>query len=404
MTAREAIDYLNSVDWRGSRLGLERMRTLLSRLGEPQKTLKFVHVAGTNGKGSTCAMLASVLKTSGYRTGMYTSPYVRVFHERMQIDGAMISDGELSELTERVRAAADAMDDHPTSFEMITALGFLCFRRNNCDIVVLETGLGGRLDATNVIDTPLVSVITNIGMDHMGQLGGTLELIAAEKAGIIKGGDVVMYCLPENIGRVFEDACVRRGAVLTKADFSDADSIRVPLAGAHQKRNAAVVKTVLNVLRRKGFEISDENEERGLSEVFWPARFELLRKNPDVIVDGGHNVQCAESVAAALKLYYPGQKAALVMGVMADKDVEGMLKVLKPVAGRFFAVSSDTSRAMPPSELAALAAETGFEEPSAFGDIRDALDAAASAAPLVCALGSLYIAQDVRDWAAEIGK
>ncbi|GHV32981.1 bifunctional folylpolyglutamate synthase/dihydrofolate synthase [Clostridia bacterium] len=395
--AIEAVNYLNSVDFRGSRLGLDRLSELLSKLGEPQKRLKFIHVAGTNGKGSTCAMLASILRQAGYKTGLYTSPYVQTFHERIQIDGVMISDAELTRLTERIRKAADAMADHPTSFEMITALGFLYFSDNNCDIVVLETGLGGRLDATNVIGTPLLAVITNIGMDHMEQLGGTLELIAAEKAGIIKsGGDVVLYGLPASVARVFEDACRERGANLVKADFSGTDTIRVPLRGAHQQRNAAVVLTAVGVLRRKGFTLSDDNVAAGLANVFWPARFEVLRENPAVIVDGGHNVQCVESVVAGLKLYYPDERAAIVMGVMADKDVDGMLNALKPVAGRFFAVASDTSRAMPPEALAARAAEAGFEAPQAFSGIRAGLDAALSTGGTVCALGSLYIAQEIR--------
>lgn len=225
-----------------------------------------------------------------------------------------------------------------------------------------------------------------------------MELIAAEKAGIIKnGGDVVLYRLPENIERVFENVCFDRGAKLYKADFSGADSIRVPLRGAHQQRNAAVVMKAVEVLRRKGFELSDESVARGLADVSWLARFEVLRENPAVIVDGGHNVQCVESVVAGLRLYYPNERAAIVMGVMADKDVAGMLKTLKPVAGKFFAVASDTSRAMPAEALAARAAAEGFEEPRAFPSIRAGLDAALETGGIVCALGSLYIAQEIRE-------
>ena len=258
MDYKQALEYINGVSWLGSKPGLERITELLARLGNPQAALRFVHVAGTNGKGSISAMLASVLKKAKLTVGLYTSPYVNRFNERMQINCKPIEDSEVAQLVEEIKLHADAMDDHPTEFEMMTAVAFLWFSRRKCDIVVLEVGLGGRLDATNVISCPDCCVITNIGLDHTAVLGSTLEKIACEKAGIIKEGcSVVMYQQFSEVMEVIRDVCYELNAELTVPDFDDispelnsrdgqvfsygGEAYAVPLLGEHQLKNAATV-------------------------------------------------------------------------------------------------------------------------------------------------------------------
>ena len=268
MTYQEALSYIHSISWKGSVPGLSRTRELLDRIGNPQNKLKFIHIAGTNGKGSTAAMLASIFRAAGYCTGLYTSPFILCFNERMQVNGEMISDEELAEITEFVRPHAEAMQDHPTEFELVTAIAMEYFMRHKCEIVSLEVGLGGELDSTNVIATPEASVICNIGLDHTEILGDTLEKIAAAKAGIIKGGDAVIYRGKESVEQVFEDACARTGALLHKADFDgirlkhadftgqvfdlgERKNLEIPLLGEHQLKNAAVVLETVDELTAK---------------------------------------------------------------------------------------------------------------------------------------------------------
>ena len=265
MTGQEAIAYIHSYQRQAHAPGLERMRILLDRLGNPQKPLRFVHVAGTNGKGSTCACMAAVLQAAGYRVGLNTSPYLITFHERIRVNGEMISDEALAALTEEIRPIAESMAEHPSEFELVTAIAFLHFLRSRCDVVVLEVGLGGALDASNVIDVPEVAVITALGMDHMAQLGPTLRDIAAAKAGIIKpGGCVVSYGGSPEADAVIRRVCQEQRADLTEVDFSrlsvqQADlqgtrfdfsphrNLELPLAGAYQPRNAAAAITALEV-------------------------------------------------------------------------------------------------------------------------------------------------------------
>ena len=269
MTGPEAIAYIHAHQWQRHAPGLHRMRALLRALGDPQAQLRFVHVAGTNGKGSTCACIASVLQAAGHRVGLYTSPYLITFHERIRVDGEMISDEALGELTEEVRDAADAMAEPPTEFELVTAVAFLHFLRCRCGIVVLEAGLGGEKDASNVIDAPEAAVITAMGLDHVAQLGGTLADIARAKAGILKPGTAaVSYGGCPEADTVIRQACRERGIPLREVDFSrlavhdlSLDGARfdfvpwrdlaLPLAGAYQVRNAATALTSLEVFRRR---------------------------------------------------------------------------------------------------------------------------------------------------------
>lgn len=418
MTAEEAIKFIHQRTWQGSKPGLSRTRELLSLLGDPHKDIPFVHIAGTNGKGSTAAMLSAILRAAGYRTGLYTSPYITRFNERIQIDGAEIPDASLGEITEKCAPLALSMADRPTEFELVTAVAFEYFRQEKCDIVVLETGLGGRLDSTNVIEAPLCSVITNIGLDHTRELGGTVEEIAGEKAGIIKSGrPAVIYDLPENIRDVFSRKCAETGSALISSDFCqiipDSDSVQgqrfsykdfsglfLPLLGEHQLKNAAVALETVSLLRSLGWKLTDGAVRRGLASTRWPARFEIVSRKPLFIVDGGHNPQCAETVAYNLFRYFPGRKTVLLMGVLRDKDYMSMARILNPRADAFVTVTPDSPRALDAQELARsldIFGKPAIPCASIDGGIETALSLAGEDG-LVCSVGSLYFAGTVRNY------
>lgn len=421
MTAEEAIKFIHERTWQGSKPGLSRTRELLGLMGEPQKNIPFIHIAGTNGKGSTAAMLSSVLRAAGYRTGLYTSPYISRFNERIQIDGAEIPSRALAELTEACAGHALSMEDRPTEFELVTAIAMEYFFRERCDVVVLETGLGGRLDSTNVIDSPLCSVITNIGLDHTRELGGTVEEIAWEKAGIIKPRcPVVIYDLPENIERVISRRCTETGSPLIKADFSALVSLEdgiegqrflykeypelfLPLLGRHQLKNAAVVLETVSLLRTLGYSLPDEAVKTGFAAALWPARFELVSRKPYFVVDGGHNPQCAEAVADNLLRYFPDKRAVLLMGVLGDKDYMSMARQLSPAAECFVTVTPDSPRALPAAELAGSLRTLGkpaYPCPNITQGIETAINMAGENG-LVCSVGSLYFAGAVRSYFGE---
>ena len=389
MTKQEAIGYIEDQGWSKTRLGLDRTRTLLAALGDPQKKLKFVHVAGSNGKGSICAMTESILRRAGYRTGLYISPYLQDFCERMQVDGRPISGRALGQAVEQVKAAAEKMEDHPSQFELSTAAALLWFAEEQCEIVVLEVGMGGELDSTNAIDAPEAAVIANIGLEHTEYLGSTLEEIARTKAGIIKPGCAcVCYDGAPEALEVIGAVCRERGVPLAVAEHSrvtplggslDGQSFGwngrkyyLPLLGAHQLRNAAAALETLEVLRRRGWNIPEEAVEQGLAATRWPARFEVLSRDPVLILDGGHNPQCAQALAATLEEYLPGEKCAFLMGVLSDKDYGAMLDILAPYAGQLLCLTPDSPRALPGSELAALARGKGIPA-AAFASETDAL-------------------------------
>lgn len=416
MTYDEALAYIHSVSWRGSRLGLSRTYELLRRLGDPQKKLKFVHVAGTNGKGSTCACIESILRHAGYKTGLYTSPYITRFNERIRICGEDIPDEALCRLTEQVRRAAEEMEDRPTEFEFITALGFLYFSQERCDVVVLEVGLGGELDSTNVIDAPEVAVITAIGLDHTKELGPTLSDIASAKAGIIKNGcSVVMYGAEPEADEVIRNVCREKGCTLYTPDFmeikglkSDLESctfsygelkdIRLPLAGRYQAKNAVTAITAIKALRQNGWKISDADIKEGLRNVRWQGRFELLRREPVFILDGSHNPHGMAATAESLRENFGDKKIVFLSGVMADKDVLGMIRLIAPMAKCVVTVTPNNPRALPAEEYAALLRENGIEAETE-NSIEDGVKRAVSLAGadgVVCALGSLYFSADIR--------
>lgn len=413
MTYSEALAYIHSVSWKGSRPGLSRIAELCRRLGDPQRGMRFVHVAGTNGKGSFCRMLAGILSAAGYRTGLFTSPFVKRFNERIMVDNAEISDVDLARDTETVRVHADAMQDKPTEFELITAIGFVYFKRMNCDVVVLECGMGGRLDSTNVIEDPLLSVVTGIDFDHTAYLGDTIQAIAAEKAGIIKGGRPCLWGGEDNSAcRTLSAIASAKGAPFhtvdcarlhvkkmsldgTVFDFGDLSDLFLPLLGTYQPRNAATVLTAAEILREEGLSLSEGAIRRGLSGVEWHARFELLRRNdPIILYDGGHNPQGARAAAGSIRAYFPDRKVNILSGVMADKDYDAMIATLSPVTARAFTVTPQNPRSLPAEDYAAHFAAHRVDA-RAFGSVPEALAAAIADSrengrPLVC-LGSLYL-------------
>ena len=415
MTPEEALSYIHSVCWKGSIPGLSRTRELLEKMGNPQNQLQFVHIAGTNGKGSTAAMTASILRKAGYRTGLYTSPYIFRFHERMQVDGQCISDEELAEITEFVKPLAESMEDHPTEFELVTCIAMEYFKRHHCDVVSLEVGMGGELDSTNVIQSPLVAVLTNIGLDHTEFLGDTLEKICETKSKIIKPGTIaVTYREKPSVEAVIEARCREVGARWMPADFDAIhlisaslegqifdwgpyEKLHLPLLGQHQLYNAAVVLTIVNALREKGLAISDEAVRTGIASVSWPGRFELVARNPLFIVDGGHNPQCIEALVNNVRDYLNGRTLTILTGVLADKDYSDMYADMAQYAACFVTVTPPNPRALEAKDLAAYLSRYG--KPVQAAETVEAGVALAKelAGPegVVLAYGSLYMVGDI---------
>ena len=416
MNYQEAIEYIHSVNWMFCNPGLDRVKTLCHALGDPQDTLKFIHVAGTNGKGSFCSMLDSILRAQGYRVGLFTSPYIMEFGERMRVDGENIPERTLCDLVERVKPIADAMEDKPTEFELITALAFLYFAEQKCDYVVLECGLGGRLDATNVIKTAILSVITGIALDHTAILGDTHEKIAAEKAGIIKSGVPTLWCgSHEGAERVICERASEMGSSFIKIDrstmriknmtldgtdfdFGGHEGMHIPLLGSYQPLNAANVLTAVDILRSVGVNIDENAVKSGLERVVWHARFEIINKDPLVIADGGHNPEGIDGAVESIKRYFTA-KVGIVTGVMADKDYGYMAGRMAEVGERVFCLTPDNPRALSAKEYADTFLSLGVEA-NPYSSVCDAISAAIrwgreNNTPIVC-LGSLYMYAEIR--------
>ncbi|MBE6608982.1 MAG: bifunctional folylpolyglutamate synthase/dihydrofolate synthase [Ruminococcaceae bacterium] len=423
MTYEEAINYIHSIDWRGSRPGLSRVTELLDKLGNPQDGLKFIHVGGTNGKGSFCAMMASVLKESGLKTGLFTSPYIEFFNERMMINGEPISDDELAELTSQVREFADSMIDPPTEFELITALAMLYFKKNDCDIVVLEVGLGGRLDATNIIKDPILSVVTGIALEHTAILGNTVKEIAAEKAGIIKKGrPVLLGCASADSDQAdVEDVVVNKanecGSAFYKTDISyltlksttidgtvidykDHKDIKVPLLGLYQPKNAANVLSALDILRELGYNIGKQAISDGIAKTLWKARFERISESPLIFFDGSHNPQGITEAVRSINQYFGEKKVIIVTGVMADKNYLEMVNMISSVASEVFTLTPDNPRALSADKLADVYNASGIKA-TASSSVTEAVSKAFKRAQEtgdpIFALGSLYMYSEVKN-------
>ena len=418
MNYKEALDYIHSVSNFFCKPGLERIAMLCNMLGNPQDKLRFVHVAGTNGKGSFCSMLASVLKEEGYTTGLYTSPYIVDFNERIMVNGVMISDSELTDITAYVKGFADSMSDKPTEFELVTAIAFEYFYRKKCDIVVLECGLGGRYDATNIIKNSVLSVITGVSIDHTNFLGNTIEEIAGEKAGIIKEGVSCLWCGNNaDACEIIKDNCEKQHSHLyvvehnkldikacdlskTVFDFDGLRDISISLLGTYQPINAVNVISAVRLLDKSDFSISETSLRDGLGKAVWHARFELINKCPVVIADGAHNPEGIENAVMSIQNYFGEQKVNVVTGVMKDKDYEYIAEVLSKVAFKVFCITPDNPRALPANEYKAVFSKR--EVPAiACNSVCEAVHFAMSesvknGAPTV-ALGSLYIYKEVAD-------
>lgn len=410
----QALKYIEGVSYLGVKPGLERVSALLGRLGHPERKTRFVHVAGTNGKGSTSVMTASALSACGYKTGLYTSPHLARVNERMRLDGAEIPDGEFARVVSALASAAEGLAEPCTEFELLTAAALLWFAEAGADIAVLEVGMGGRFDATNVIPRSECAVITNIGLDHTAVLGDTVEAIAAEKAGIFKGGRAVSYEQPESVAAVLRSAAAKTGTELTFADFSKieplSDSVEgqrfrfegeeysIRLLGAHQLKNAAVALTALDTLRRSGWDLPAEGVRKGLAAAVWPARFELVERAPLFVVDGGHNPQCVAATAEAIRRYMPGGRCVILMGVLADKDWSAMIDILADVAEGFVCAAPDSPRALPAADLGAELLRRGLhaEVCSSVPEAVEAAKALAGPDGAVCSVGSLYMSGAVR--------
>lgn len=434
MTYTQAVTYIKESHDQVIRLGLERMDALLERLGDPQKHLRFIHVAGTNGKGSVCAVTAQILQCAGYRTGLFTSPVISDYREQFQVDGEMIPQETFARLADTVKQACDHMDDPPSEFEKAVALAFLYFVETNCDLVVLEVGLGGADDATNVIDTPEVAAIVTIDYDHMGFLGNTLEQIAQKKSGIIKEGAVVVTADQQDVVMdVLERRCRKMHATLIRTsaknvhiiektldgqrfiyddgmdsgghidhiDPDEGDSGRLPsgitlsLLGDHQCANAAVVLEIIRCLQMKGWHISDRAVRKGMKTVRWPGRFEVLSKDPLIIVDGAHNPDGIRALSHNLGEYCAGETFIFITGILKDKDYHEMLMQMLPFAHSFLTVAPDNPRAMSADACAKEIRMCGFGgEIEAFTDKQQAaahaVNAAIQTGHPICAFGSLY--------------
>ena len=370
MKYREALEYAESCRVYGVAPGLETIRELLARLGNPERKLKLIHVAGTNGKGSVVCMISSVLAAAGYRTGRYISPVLSDYREQFEINGRMIGKAELGRYMEILRDAAESMTAeglaHPTPFEMGTALAFLWFRDKKCDLAVVETGMGGLLDATNVIPPPLLCVLTSISMDHMAALGETPARIAAQKAGIIKPGSSVVSIMQQpEVMAVIEETCERLGCPLDVASVQEAKSVRMspertrlswngyknlllPLAGSYQVDNCVLALHALRILAKLGFGIPEEKLRTGLAAVQWHGRFEVLGKKPLFVADGAHNEDGARRLSESLHLYFADRRIILITGILQDKQADRILEQLCVLAAAVITVTAGPNpRGMP---------------------------------------------------------
>lgn len=375
MNERQVMEYMEEVSHYGIVPGLESIRELCRQLGDPQKDLRFIHIAGTNGKGSVSAYIATVLRCAGYRVGRYLSPTLFGYRERIQVNGRWIARSALCRGIGRIREICGEMTarglPHPTPFEIETALGFLYFKEKNCDVVVLETGMGGLEDATNLVENTAAAVLTSVSMDHMKFLGDTLEEIARQKAGIMKEGrPVVSACQKEAAMRVIRESAEVHGCPLTvmrpeelshvryglqkqSFDYGGFEKLQISLAGRYQIENAALAVDVINVLNNGSFSISEQKLRQGLRETVWPGRFTILGKKPWFIADGAHNEDAAKRLAESLEFYFTNKRIIYIIGVLKDKEYEKIIALTHALADQIITVTPpDNPRAMPAYLLA----------------------------------------------------
>lgn len=420
-----AIERIHSFERFGSILGLERMKELMDRLGNPQESMKFIHVAGTNGKGSVCRFIYEILKANSYKAGIFTSPYINVFNERIEFNGQYITDGELEICFDEVVSAINEMTgagfDSPTEFEVLTAVAFVYFKKKKAEIVVLEVGLGGKGDSTNIIKAPLVSIITSISLDHMDRLGNTTREIAGEKAGIIKEGAPVVSNIDDpDAAKVVARTAYWSGCVLrdvtglkyrnlrksiesylfdTEIDGNVYNDVEITMLGEHQIRNAMTALSTIETLRKAGkLNLKKEGIYAGLKCAKLPGRFEILKKKPYYILDGAHNENGAAALAHTMKEHFRGEKILMVTGILADKDLNGILKHFYELTDDFIATEPTNARKLP--------AETLNREIRAAGKncmaIQNSAEACEKAIEIsgkydvVLFAGSLYLLEEIR--------
>lgn len=437
MEYEEAMEYLQNLTKFGFNFGLGRIRELLRRLGNPHLSLRVIHIGGTNGKGSTLAMVASILQAAGYKTGTFTSPHLHSYTERYIISGRPISCRRVAQLLTRLRPHLDGMVaegfEHPTEFEVGTAMAFQYFFEEQVDFLVLEVGLGGAIDSTNVVERPLVSVITNVTMDHMDYLGRTVREIAAVKAGIIKEGVPVITAAddPDALAVIGEVAREKQAPLIGVLDagkktafpfdrqvyyqlndFSlagqhftiksrqgDYENLFLPLPGRHQLANAAAAVAAAEVLLEKGYGISREAIYRGMANTFWPARLEIFPGRPLVVIDGAHNYAGAKSLRRAWDDYFPGRGIILVLGMLGDKERARVVRELAPRARAVVVTKPASPRAQDWQSMAA-EARRHVREVYAIEDVREAVAKALRIArrdEVVCITGSLYMVAEARE-------
>ena len=426
MNYTETMKYIKDTAKFGSNYGLSRTEKILELLGNPHKNLKCIHVAGTNGKGSTTAMISKMLLENGYKVGMYTSPFLEEFEERIQVDGQNIPKEDLAQVVTKVsRAVMQVVElgyEQPTEFEIITCAMFLYFYEQEVDFAVVEVGLGGRLDSTNVI-IPLVSVIVSISYDHMNILGNSLTEIAGEKAGIIKEKvPVVLYPQEPEVESLIEDICKERNSKLTKVSKLSAEflgiveedklkqrvniktsndsykDIKLSLLGKHQLLNCAMALQVIEKVREKGFAISDKKIYEALSKVKWHGRLEILNKSPLVVIDGAHNIDGIKKLKESVETYFNYDKMVLILGILADKQVENMIKTIVPMASKVIAVTPNSERGKLSEELRDIILKYN-SECEAFESYEEAYKKASSYCTdkdLLLVSGSLYMIGDMR--------
>ena len=424
MIYEKAIEFIHSTYRFGSKLGLDRIKRLMELLGNPQNNYNIIHVAGTNGKGSTCSLIHEVLMESGYKTGLFISPYLEEFTERIQINKQQIEKDSLARITALVKDKIGIMVsegyDHPTEFELVTAIGFKYFQEKKIDFLVLEVGLGGRFDATNVVEKPLVCVITSISYDHMEQLGDTLEKIAFEKAGIIKeGASLVVYPQSDIIKNIIKDSAKGKNASVHEVDINNFEKIscnitgqwfkylkrdvfelpevKINLLGEHQLLNALTALLTLEIIKKQGFNISSESVIKGFSNCKFPGRFEIINKSPIIILDGGHNIDGISSFTKTLTEYFKG-KVTFFFGILKDKSPEEALELLLPLAKEIYTLTPLSPRALKARELAKLIEKHSNIKVTPLDNYVDILPVIKNAGKneIIAFSGSLYMIGNVR--------
>ncbi|OSB09758.1 bifunctional folylpolyglutamate synthase/dihydrofolate synthase [Paraclostridium bifermentans] len=425
MNYNEALQFIHESHKFGMRLGLDNIKKLLELLGNPQNNLKIIHVAGTNGKGSTCSFISSILKESGYKVGLYTSPFLETFTERIRVNGENIREEEVGKIVSLIKEKIEIMVSegysYPTEFEIVTAMAFYYYNQEKVDFVALEVGLGGRYDATNVIDKPVVSAITSISLDHTGILGDTLGKIAFEKGGIIKEDcPTIVYPQQEEASEVIKNICAEKKSKYIECDFKNIEikssninsqiyncningkelrDLEIKLIGDHQIKNSIVALNVIEHLNDiKITNISEENIRKGLLETKWPGRIEKISENPMFIIDGAHNEEGAKSLVNSIDKYFENKNKILVIGMLEDKDIESVLDLLIPKFNNVITTTPDNPRAIDANKLKEKIERYNIEV-TCKPNIKEAVDYALEISnkdDVIISAGSLYMIGNVR--------